>query len=700
MPGFMIAQRWLNRAHSAPRPSMSTSSPPRPLGSVRNAFVAAIVVLVAFTAVGIKNGPPPIVGDELDYYSAVYAWGTNGFPAMSPAVLKSIRDAFPGRPESEPNRILDVYGVNQPQHFWFLGLLCTPFYWLCNAIGLNWKLCFTILNGALFAVVIGLCYRLFHLLGAAVLLAGLLSSPLLGYMQRAHAEFFTICLLAAALLYFQNGQRLAAALSLAFISAQLNAFSPITLAVIVLYVAQRGVRRLGRADWTMIVSCGLLLSLQPLWSIWRHHTVNLLITAGDIWLDMATPRRIPQILIDPDLGLFFTWPLCGAIVVLCGIGIARDRTRLVRYRGFWVFAILATFFLSFVAAQQQNYSTAAPRYSFWFIPFAVVGFLIMFAATPATGGRSWFEASCVAVFFVAASVSGYYQVVVRGVTPSLNRSPVAETWYRLAPDLYDPDEQTFVDLGIHRQVVLGRDLFLTGRFPVDRLPDRNLWALSNKACTKILVLAYAFTSSNVVPVLPLGCEENVDGKQLLDYVRQSKGPAMRDRFVTVPASLLEQMRAPQSTAPAPSRLQNQAPLVDSINATQTGSETILYTLEVSDANGWQDLKRVQLLVQGKNVGGPRCDLTYSVSRHAVWVGEQEPKSPMDPFFTPGESKTIRGQGCVVEVFGISATAQGDRITLSIPLRLDSSLLKGPSVIAASAVDLDGATSGWKILDRP
>jgi hypothetical protein len=79
-------------------------------------------------------------------------------------------------------------------------------------------------------------------------------------------------------------------------------------------------------------------------------------------------------------------------------------------------------------------------------------------------------------------------------------------------------------------------------YPITELPDPHIWALSNRACTKLLVFAYAFTSSQVQLRLPFGCGEPLDAAQLLDYVRRVGGFAIRDRYVNIPRRQVDQMR--------------------------------------------------------------------------------------------------------------------------------------------------------------
>src|SRR4030095_9727800 len=116
--------------------------------------------------------------------------------------------------------------------------LSAPFFRLCNAAGLDWKHCFTFLNALVFGWAAFLACRYFRVMGACILIAGMAFSPLLPYMNKAHAEHYAVCLLTVAVLYLQAGRVLAAAVAISLIAAQVTAFSPVA-AVLLLWVAWR-----------------------------------------------------------------------------------------------------------------------------------------------------------------------------------------------------------------------------------------------------------------------------------------------------------------------------------------------------------------------------------------------------------------------------------------------------------------------------
>ena len=67
---------------------------------------------------------------------------------------------------------------------------------------------------------------------------------------------------------------------------------------------------------------------------------------------------------------------------------------------------------------------------------------------------------------------------------------------------------------------------------------------------------------------------------------------------------------------------NQSPRVVSITVAPVDANEAVYTLQVSDPNGWQDIKLMHLVVRSKNVSGDeqiqRCYVKYSPSHHCLW----------------------------------------------------------------------------------
>jgi hypothetical protein len=126
----------------------------------------------------------------------------------------------------------------------------------------------------------------------------------------------------------------------------------------------------------------------------------------------------------------------------------------------------------------------------------------------------------------------------------------------------------FTDVTLSDQRVGSDSYFLywTGRYPINELSGPHIWALSNKSCNKLLVFAFAFTSSHVEARLPSGCQEPVDPAQLLDYVKRTSGPAMRDRFRERPGKGAQSDQGSDlSTCPVSSP--NEPPRVESMVAT-------------------------------------------------------------------------------------------------------------------------------------
>jgi len=572
---------------------------------------AAIVGLLVFaflTVAGIRFGPSPITGDETEYYAMTYAWATNASPTLTPAVLRAIRTAIPGRPQTEPAVSLARDGSYNAIHFWFLSLLATPFFLICRATGLDWRHCFAFLNALVFAGAAFLALRRFRWSGLLVVIGGLVDSPLFPYLNKAHGETFSVSLMAIAAMLVVGDQWLEAAVALSVVAAQVSAFSP--LAVVALGIWWFRHRRMPHSnEWAWIAGCALLLALQPTWTLWRYHKLNVIVAEGYVFPEMATPKRIGSILIDPDVGLLFIWPMS---VVLIAAILARRR----RARSYWLFAAVVVAVIAYVGAQQMNYTTSAPRYALWFVPLLLVGFA-------AVATRGW-----IVCFAVAAALNAWYLFHLAGPGPNLQRKPLAELWYRYLPSVWDPDEQVFADLSMHQQIASGRELFFKRRFPIDALPNADAWAISNSACTKVLVFGYAFTSSKVAPVPPIGCEQPFDSRQLLELMHRTGWSGIQDGYATT--------RRPATPAPP-------------ANAR---------TFEFRDANGWQDLDQLSMAAGD-------CYVTYNQPRHELSILREDGTISLP--LIPGRRGELKSGACTIDPQSVSIAAHGESLGVTLPI---------------------------------
>jgi len=637
------------------------------------AWMVALGVFVCLSAAGIRYGPSPISGDETEYYATTYAWATNHSPELTPAVAGAIRAAIPGRPSTEPAMARAVDGSYHAIHFWFLSLLAAPFFALCRAAGLDWKHSFVFLNALMFAAVAGVAYRWFRWFGALILTAGLLVSPLVPYLNKAHGEAYSVSLAALAAMSLATRRRLAAALALSAIAVQVTAFSPLALLALGLWaVGQWRARpRPAARQWAAAGACAALLALQPLWTLWRYHELNLIVSEGFVFPEMATPHRMASLLLDPDVGFFFVWPLSVLLVGWIAASWIREPALLRRGREYWAFVAVLVAVIAFIGAEQMNYTTSAPRYSLWFIPFVLVGFV---AVSHARRDRTAAAAIC---FVLAAAANGWYLYQAAGIVPKLERKPLAELWYRYLPGVWNPEEQVFADVSLGEQLESGRDLFFKRRFPIDVLLDRRRWAISNKDCTKLLVFGYAFTSSHVEPLAPLGCEAPVDARRMLWYVRSKGGSGMEDRYVaTRPAANVSVPGDASDAAP------DRPPRVLGHDVTEKGDRAV-YTFRFSDPDGWQNLDTATMMIAGPRAA---CYIVYDQPRHELKVmGEN---GILSKAVVPGRSGALQSRWCTVDSRGASISAGGDTLAVKLPIALDPALRASGATVRAAVTDLD------------
>jgi len=647
---------------------------------VRRAWLVGLLVFVCVSAAGIYYGPAPVTGDETEYYAMTYAWATHGSPALTPQVVRAVRSAIPDRPPAEPLSARALDGSDYAIHFWFLSLLTTPFFILCRATGLDWRHCFVFIDALAFAALAALAYRRLRWAGALVLIAGLLDSPVERYLYKAHSEAWSVSLLGIAAICLVDRRWLAAALALSAVAAQVSAFSPLAVLVLARWAFDewRTMRSTGQPPAPAALAgagaCVALLAVQPLWTLAKYRTLNLIVAQGYVFPQMATPRRIASLLLDPDVGFFFGWPLGALLAVAIVAGWMAAPELLRRYRTYWAMAAVMIAEFSYVGAQQANYTSSAPRYWLWLIPLLLVGFVVVTRAR-----RRWSIAAGVG-FVLAAVATGTYLYPLTGFRPGLKRLPLAELWYRHFPGLWNPPEQVFIDFAMVKQVLNGRDLFFRRRIALDELPYPHLWAISNESCTKLLVLGYAFTSSHVEPLLPLGCNAPVDGRQLLRYVRSTGRWRSEDQYVSIPASVREEMGViPSGSVRTP--VENRPPRVDGYDVGEAGGAAPIYTFRFSDPDGWQDLGTATIMISSPAaVGQPEqsCYITYSQVRNEL---------------------AVAGRWCSVDARHTWAGEAGDSLAVRMPIALDPAIAASAFVVQGAVTDQAGHSTGWVRMER-
>ena len=216
---------------------------------------------------------------------------------------------------------------------------------------------------------------------------------------------------------------------------------------------------------------------------------------------MATPKRIAELFTDLDRVGFFHLAFMPCNRRVRGERHPPECSVMTRHKHFG-----PSFFwlrVRFIAARVGIINTAATRYSL--VHSVLTGWISGGLHTACHQERpAHFRHRSYRTLPPGGRVlNGYYLIFVRGVSPSLIRSPGRNLVSIGPPGVYDPEEH-FVDIALHGQMVSGRALYLSGRFP-DRRPFRPVYSGDvQQSLHQGSGVGLCFNSSTVQPRLPVG----------------------------------------------------------------------------------------------------------------------------------------------------------------------------------------------------
>ena len=534
-----------------------------PSANKSRAILAAGVLLpIVYAAVVVRTIPPSRIGDGNDYLISTVAFAETHRPFITQGLI----DRFNALLRREPLHngyavvgprdygfLAPVYGpagpTYEPAHFWFLGLLTAPFYWLTRATGLNFAHSYTMLAVALWIAVILAAARLHGDSGVIAATILLVCSPAIWYIDKAHSEFLTLSAVLSALILADRDHPLWAALAISLAATQNPALSPL-VAVLLAWGLWRRRKSLTSADLTIAAAAVALTALSPAYYYVRHGILNPLIAAGYSKATAISVRRIVTLFFDPDIGLYPNWPF-GLLLILGGAAALLRRDGRGAVARFWrqkpsLCAFLGAFLLiePLAHASQYHVNTGGTvhvwRYGLWYVPlhYPIVRGALRRAAL--IGLSPWRWAGGTAAALLAVSAIWFNDVTFAPQKPEVYwvESPAARGLYSHAPSLFDPVPSIFVSrTAIPIRAVPYQNWQMdTRQFAVEgeALYARGIWGFSVPSCRKIYVLSGMLRSGHADPgQRPYGCTALVDPHHLF-ALAQAHGAA-RDFYLNLSA---------------------------------------------------------------------------------------------------------------------------------------------------------------------
>jgi hypothetical protein len=125
----------------------------------------------------------------------------------------------------------------------------------------------------------------------------------------------------------------------------------------------------------------------------------------------------------------------------------------------------------------------------------------------------------------------------------------------------------------------------------------------------------------------------------------------------------------------------------------SGAGPVSLTFQFSDADGWQDLDVVNVLINDWLDGRYACHLAYSRPLGVLYL-VSDGGTALLPGLSLGSSGTVSNTQCTVDGIGSSVSGVGNTLTLTLRLAFKSTF-SGNRVFYAAARDMRNGNSGWQ-----
>lgn len=467
----------------------------RLLSSALPYLLILVGVLVLFALAG--RFPPVRVGDGSEYYGLYYAWAVGHRPwMMAPAyeayaalagsgqitglvTREALENAFPA---------LRVAASSDFNHFWFYSLLA----WLCGKVAgvfgaaLTAHASFLLLHLVALAATMMLGYRHHGVRGVLAVALMVLASPLWWFIDKAHTEFLTVCLVLSGVILVMARRYAGAALLIALASTQNPSFALVAAIPLFYRVVLQRERSYSFFEVALCVLTVLAVLAHPVYYFSRYGVVTPQLLAGGASMGSNLSTFYVWI-VDPDVGLLPNWPLgAAALLVLLGAWAARryPKREGARDHSWTVFAVLYLAINFYAHSSTVNLNSGATpglaRYALWYLPLAFPLFLHLFALFPK--GTKRFYAGLVAL--AALCAVSLYVNDPRKPEQFSEGSLTSRLIQTRLPSLYNPPYEIFVE----RYSGVG-----------EGVGAMNLRAVFGPDCAKMIVIPGAGRANAIAP---------------------------------------------------------------------------------------------------------------------------------------------------------------------------------------------------------
>jgi hypothetical protein len=324
---------------------------------------------------------PVRVGDGSEYYALSLAWRYTSKPFMTDSswleyerlvdsggitglmYLNRLKKSMPALSSGVRSDFI---------HFWFYSFCAAVISKLGVIVGIKFSIhnAFLLFHCLLLAGMLVIAWRCYGWKGlvAAIILTFL--SPMLWFINKVHTEFFTFCLTTIAVIFFLKRRYFPSALFLALAATQNISFSAISLFVLGVGIISQRKEKYSTSKVALIILTIAVLALQPVYYYLRYGIFSALVSSGGA--KVGHYLRYAYIwFIDPDVGLFPSWPL-GMVILVLSLFVLRERKQ-PRSRVYsWLAFVIVYIGISLWAqSSTTNLNAGATpglaRYSLWYL---------------------------------------------------------------------------------------------------------------------------------------------------------------------------------------------------------------------------------------------------------------------------------------------------------------------------------------------
>jgi hypothetical protein len=329
------------------------------------AFALFLLALVA------GSWPPRWVGDGGEYLAMAMNLGDTRHPWFTDDDIARVHDEI----EAANLPVWDIAsstytaadGTHDFVHFWLYPALASPLVTLARHIGLSPLDGFTAFNALLMLAAFFVAWPRLGSTLAWLVFAG----PTIWWIDKAHTELFSVGGIALGLLLLTDAP-IAAMIAFGAAATQNPPIaSLIGLAVVALFVARSPLIR-GPRLWVGVVLGTAVAAMHAIYYEHRYGEISILLRAQRHTFPAVRAMLVAPL--DPDLGLFPSFPALGVVLVLAIAVLAwRAPRRLFSPAGLTAIGASVIFLVSF-AMNGNMHNAGTPgmsRYGLWFIPLTL-----------------------------------------------------------------------------------------------------------------------------------------------------------------------------------------------------------------------------------------------------------------------------------------------------------------------------------------